>query len=85
MGSTLVFAVAVGEAEGVGAAVVVGDELGVLEAEAVGLMSPPQAVSSMVAASGMARRATEGFFTCVADFVVLNCTVSPTVMRTGRA
>ena len=59
----MVLTVAVGEAGEVGADVVVGDALAVVEAAAVGLGSPPQAVSNIEAASGMASRATEVFFT----------------------
>ncbi|MDQ5840160.1 MAG: hypothetical protein M3537_03210, partial [Chloroflexota bacterium] len=59
----------VGEAVVVGLAVVEGDEVAVLEADAAGLASPPHPASSMDAASGTASSAVEYLFT-----------VPPTVM-----
>jgi len=51
-----------GLGETVGGAVVVGEEVGVLEDDAPGFASPPQAASNMEAAKGTAISAAEVFF-----------------------
>ena len=66
LGSVTGLAMEVGEPEEVDrAAVDVGEELAVLEREALGLLSPPHPASNMDAASGTARSAAEVLLTAL--------------------
>jgi hypothetical protein len=68
----------VGEADVVGAAVVVGEDPMLLEDDAGGLLSPPHPASNIDAVSGTAIRAAEVLFTA------LPASSSPTSRRLQR-